>query len=87
MKTKQGETKMFYKLIDITEFDYDEQAMSSTRFIAAVCATSVRDAIFWFEVLEKSGTITIPAHIKNAWNMYIAECTVEEYKAFINEYN
>lgn len=72
---------MYYKLVNVTEFDALEGSMSySTKQLVAVCAANNTDeAKRIFSFLDRARII------KTSYNQEIEEATKEEFDDFIGE--
>lgn len=71
---------MCYKLVEITEFDANEQLYSSKAIVAVIMAKNKVDAKNWFRKLAQYGIISMSNVAE------IEEATEDEYNDFIQKF-
>ena len=72
---------MYYKLVEITEFDANEQLYSSKAIVAVIMAKNKADAKNWFKKLAQYGIISMSNVAE------VEEATEDEYNDFEQKEN
>jgi hypothetical protein len=71
---------MYYKLVEITEFDANEQLYSSKAIVAVIMAKNKADAKNWFKKFAQYGIISMSNVAE------VEEATEDEYNDFIQKF-
>lgn len=70
---------MYYKLVEITEFDANDRRYSSKAIVAVIMAKNKADAKNWFKKFAQYGIISMSNTAE------VEEATEDEYNYFIHK--